>query len=67
MSTGALIPTLQFVGFAVDSMIVQLLYRFVDDCISPVDEWTIRLRDGISNNILVGLTFVVRVRIVTQR
>ena len=60
-STAALIPTLQFVGFALDTIIVQLLYRLIDDGISPVNEWTIQLQDGTSNNLLIGLTFTVRI------
>ena len=59
-SVAALIPTLQFVGFVLDALIVQLLYRLVDDGISPVDDWTIQLQDGTSNNLLVGLSFIVR-------
>lgn len=59
-STAALIPTLQFVGFVLDTVIVQLLYRLVDDGVSPVDECTIQLQDGTSNNLLLGLTFIVR-------
>ncbi|KAH6611979.1 hypothetical protein C7974DRAFT_406747 [Boeremia exigua] len=57
-SSAALIPTLQFVGFVLDTVIVQLLYRLVDDGISPVDDWSIRLEDGTSNNFLIGLTFI---------
>ncbi|UPX20860.1 uncharacterized protein EKO05_0011076 [Ascochyta rabiei] len=57
-STAALVPTLQLLGFALDTAIVQLLYRLVHDGLSPVDDRTIRLRDGTSNNQLVGLTFV---------
>jgi hypothetical protein len=55
-STATFIPTLQFVGFALDTVIVQLLYRLVDDGISPVDDCTIHLQDGTSNNLLIGLT-----------
>lgn len=58
-SSAALIPTLQFVGFVLDTCIVQLLYRLVDDGISPIDDWSIRLEDGTSNNMLIGLTFTV--------
>lgn len=58
-SAAALIPTLQFVGFILETIIVQLLYRLIDDGISTVDDWTIRLKDGTSNNLLVGLTFIV--------
>ncbi|KAF1926396.1 glycosyltransferase family 90 protein [Didymella exigua CBS 183.55] len=57
-STAALVPTLQFAGFVLDTVIVQLLYRLVDDGISPVDDWTIQLQDGTSNNLLIGLTFI---------
>ena len=60
-STAVLIPALQFVGFVLDTVIVQLLYRLLDDGISPVDEWTIQLQDGTSNNLLIGLTFIVRI------
>lgn len=59
-STAAFIPTLQFVGFVLDTAIVQLLYRLIDDGVSPVDDWTIQLQDGTSNNLLVGLTLIVR-------
>jgi hypothetical protein len=59
-STAATIPTLQFIGFLVDCVVVQLLYRLVDDAISPADNWTIHLKDGSSNQLLVGLTFIVR-------
>lgn len=58
-SSAALVPTLQFAGFVLDTSIVQLLYRLVDDGISPVDDWSIRLEDGTSNNTLIGLTFIV--------
>jgi hypothetical protein len=57
--TAATIPSLQFVGFLLDCLIAQLLYRLVDDAISPADEWTIQLQHGTSNNLLVGLTFIV--------
>ncbi|KAF2626426.1 glycosyltransferase family 90 protein [Macroventuria anomochaeta] len=57
-STAALVPTLQFVGFVLDTIVVQSLYRLVDDGISPVDDWTIQLQDGTSNNLLIGLTLI---------
>ncbi len=59
-SAAAFISTLQLVGFVLDTIIVQILYRLIDDGISPVDDWSIRLEDGTSNNLLVGLTFIVR-------
>lgn len=58
-NTAATISSLQFFGFVLDSIIVQLLYRLIDDGVSPVDDWTIRLQDETSNNMLIGLTFVV--------
>lgn len=58
-STAAFVPALQFVGFVLDTVIVQLLYRLLDDGISPLDDWTVQLQDGTSNNMLVGLTFIV--------
>lgn len=66
-STAALVPTLQFVGFLLENVIVQLLYRLIDDGISPVDDWTIRLQDGTSNNLLVGLTFIVCITLAVSR
>lgn len=60
-SAATLIPTLQFASFALDTVIAQLLYRLVDDGISPVDDWTIQLQDGTSNTLLIGLTFIVRI------
>jgi hypothetical protein len=42
-----------------DCLIAQLLYRLIDDGISPIDDWTIQLQDGTSNNMIVGLTFAV--------
>ncbi|KAF2124912.1 glycosyltransferase family 90 protein [Dothidotthia symphoricarpi CBS 119687] len=51
------ISFLQFLGFVLDSIIVPLLYRLVDDDISPADDWTIRFQDGTSNNMLAGFTF----------
>ena len=59
-STAALVPTLQFVSFVLDTIIIQLLYRLVDDGISPRDDWTIHLQDGTSNAMLIRLTFTVR-------
>jgi hypothetical protein len=59
-SAAAAIPTLQFISFLVDCVVVQLLYRLVDDAISPADDWTIHLKEGSSNQLLVGLTFIVR-------
>ncbi|EAT79859.2 hypothetical protein SNOG_12561 [Parastagonospora nodorum SN15] len=59
-SAAATIPTLQFIGFLVDSFLVQAIYRLVDDGISPADDWTIYLQDGTSNHLLVGLTFIAR-------
>jgi hypothetical protein len=59
-STAALIPTLQFVSFVLDTIIIQILYRLIDDGISPRDDWTIHLQDGTSNAMLIGLTFTVR-------
>ena len=60
-SAATTIPSLQFAGFLLDCLIAQLLYRLVDDGVSPADEWTIQLRHGPSNNMLVGLTFIVRI------
>ncbi|KAH9869089.1 hypothetical protein J1614_008166 [Plenodomus biglobosus] len=57
-ATATAIPSLQFVGFLLDCLIVQILYRFVDDAISPPDDWTIHLHDGTSNHFLIGLTFI---------
>ncbi|CBX90960.1 predicted protein [Plenodomus lingam JN3] len=57
-STAAGVPSLQFIAFLLDCIIVQILYRFVDDGISPPDDWTIHLQDGTSNHFLVGLTFI---------
>ena len=59
-STAALVPTLQFVSFVLDTVIVQLLYRLIDDGVSPRDDWTIHLQDGTSNAMLIGLTLTVR-------
>jgi hypothetical protein len=59
-STAATIRTLQFFGFLVDCLVAQALYRLVDDGISPPDDWTIHLKDGTSNQLLVGLTLIVR-------
>ncbi|KAL1641722.1 hypothetical protein SLS61_009996 [Didymella pomorum] len=57
-AAATLVPTLQFASFFLDTIIVQLLYRLVDDGISPVDDWTIQLQDGTSNNLLIGLTLI---------
>lgn len=57
-SAATLVPTLQFASFVLDTIIVQLLFRLVDDGISPLDECTIQLQDGTSNNLLIGLTFI---------
>ena len=59
-STATTIPSVQFFGFLLDSIIVQILYRLVDDGISMADDWTIHLQDGTSNHLLVGLTLIVR-------
>lgn len=59
-SAAARISTLQFVGFVLDTIVVQCLYRLVDDGVCSVDDWTIQLPDGTSNNTLIGLTFIVR-------
>jgi hypothetical protein len=64
-STAALVPTLQFVSFVLDTVIVQLLYRLIDDGVSPRDDWTIHLQDGTSNAMLIGLTLTVRPKTVT--
>lgn len=58
-SAAARTSTLQFVGFVLDTIVVQCLYRLVDDGVSPVDDSTIQLQDGTSNNMLIGLTFIV--------
>jgi hypothetical protein len=58
-SAASTVPTLQFVGFLIDCIVVQAVYRLVDDTISPADDWTIHLEDGTSNHLLVGLTLVV--------
>lgn len=58
-SSAATIPTLQFLGFLIDCMVVQIVYRLVDDSISPADDWTIHLQDGTSNHLLVGLCLIV--------
>jgi hypothetical protein len=60
-STATTVPSLQFFAFLLDCVIVQILYRLVDDGISEADDWTIHLQDGTSNHMLVGLTLVVRV------
>ncbi|KAF1913124.1 hypothetical protein BDU57DRAFT_541794 [Ampelomyces quisqualis] len=57
-STAATIPTLGFLAFLIDCIVVQLVYRLLDDSISPPDDWTIHLQDGTSNHLLVGLTLV---------
>ncbi|KAH8729141.1 hypothetical protein GQ44DRAFT_674822 [Phaeosphaeriaceae sp. PMI808] len=57
-SAATTIPTLQFVGFLIDCLVVQTIYRLVDDAVSPVDDWTIHLQDGTSNHFLVGLTLI---------
>lgn len=59
-STATTIPTLQFTGFLIDCIVVQAVYRLIDDGISAPDDWTIHLQDGTSNHLLVGLTFIVR-------
>ena len=59
-SSATTIPSLQFFGFVLDSIIVQVSYRLVDDGISSPDDWTIHLQDGTSNHLLVGLTLIVR-------
>lgn len=59
-SAATTIPTLQFLGFLIDCIVVQAVYRLVDDAISPADDWTIHLQDGTSNLLLVGLTLIVR-------
>ncbi|KAI4921650.1 hypothetical protein J4E90_000076 [Alternaria incomplexa] len=55
-STATAIPFLQFLGFLLDCVIVQIAYRLIDDGISEADDWTIHLPDGTSNHLLVGLT-----------
>ncbi|OAL03623.1 hypothetical protein IQ06DRAFT_109873 [Phaeosphaeriaceae sp. SRC1lsM3a] len=52
------IPTLQFTGFLIDCIVVQAVYRLIDDGISAPDDWSIHLQDGTSNHLLVGLTFI---------
>jgi hypothetical protein len=59
-SAATTVPTLQFFGFLIDCVVVQAVYRLVDDAISPADDWTIHLQDGTSNLLLVGLTLIVR-------
>ena len=59
-ATGTTISSLQFIAFLLDCIIVQILYRLVDDGISTPDDSTIHLQDGTTNHMLVGLTFVVR-------
>ena len=59
-STATSVPTLQFFGFVLDCIIVQITYRLVDDGISPVDDCTIHLQDGTSNHLLIALTLIVR-------
>jgi hypothetical protein len=44
----------------IDCIVVQAVYRLVDDGISPADDWTIHLQDGTSTHLLVGLTLIVR-------
>ena len=58
-STATAIPFLQFLGFLLDCVIVQIAYRLIDDGISEADDWTIHLPDGTSNHLLVGLTLTV--------
>jgi hypothetical protein len=58
-STATTVASLQFVAFLLDCIIVQILYRLVDDGISEADDWTIHLQDGTSNHMLVGLTLIV--------
>jgi hypothetical protein len=58
-SSATTIPTLQFLGFLIDCIVVQAVYRLIDDGISPADDWTIYLQDGTSNHLLVGLMLVV--------
>lgn len=58
-STATTIPTLQFLGFLIDCLVVQAVYRLVDDGIAPPDDWTIHLQDGTSNHLMVGLTLIV--------
>jgi hypothetical protein len=58
-STATTIPTLQFLGFLIDCIVAQAVFRLIDDGISPADDWTIYLQDGTSNYLLVGLTLVV--------
>jgi hypothetical protein len=58
-STATTIPTLQFLGFLIDCIVAQAVFRLIDDGISPADDWTIYLQDGTSNHLLVGLTLVV--------
>lgn len=53
------VPSLQFVGFLLDCLILQVLYRLVDDGVSEPDDWSILLQDGTSNHVLVGMTFIV--------
>ncbi|KAF1843528.1 glycosyltransferase family 90 protein [Cucurbitaria berberidis CBS 394.84] len=57
-STATTIPSLQFLGFVLDGIIVQLAYRLIDDGISAADDWTIHLQDGTTNHLLVGLTLI---------
>lgn len=58
-SASTTIPSLQFVGFLLDCIIVQIVYRLVDDGISMPDDWTIHLQDGTSNHFMIGLTLIV--------
>ncbi|KAF1838277.1 hypothetical protein BDW02DRAFT_565094 [Decorospora gaudefroyi] len=57
-STATIVPSLQGLAFLLDCLLVQLIYRLVDDGIAPPDDWTIHLQDGTSNLLLVGLTLV---------
>ncbi|USP77386.1 glycosyltransferase family 90 protein [Curvularia clavata] len=57
-SAATTIPLLQFFAFSLDCLIVQALYRLVDDDISEPDDWSILLQDGTSNHVLVGLSFI---------
>lgn len=58
-SDATAVPSLQFVGFLLDCLILQVLYRLVDDGVSEPDDWSILLQDGTSNHVLVGMTFIV--------
>lgn len=57
-SAATVIASLQFIGFLLDCVIVQVLYRLTNDGISSLDERPIQRPGGTSSHSIIGLAFV---------